>query len=643
MAEERCNLQGISWTETFPFVRLFATFKRAISFWPLVLAFAAVLLTYICGRVLDAIWIRADAGVLVVAAPGERAAPSGGAGGREALAGLGQGGIQNEITAYATRSRQEFVAWKQLAETEWRRVRDEAQKAEREVSDEQRAELLALIAGRVAKGLARVDAETGLDAEQKEQRRSELQQAADVLRLTLAGRDVRRLGLQRMQAQAVETVIEADPDVPRQQRAEDQARLNGVLSQVQKQAECARRSPRGPFIALLDYEMDCFAGAVQGVLHGRWGFSGSGAGSEPALLGSIAAAGSGILWLITQRPLYFVILAVVCLAIYSFAGGAICRIAAVRSARDESLSIKAALKFTCQKFTGLAGAPLFPIGIGVVTAVLMFLGGLFSALPYVGEVFAGLFYWLALIGGFVLALAVLVVVLGLHLMWPTIAVEASDAFDAISRAANYVAQRAWHTAFYSFVLLLYGGVCFVMVRVIALLMLKLTHFVSGLGINLASSAETSAIGKLDAMWHMPAWQDLPLLPATGDVNFWGSFATAPLSGTETFGMFFIALWVFAVVGLVGAFVVSFYFCGSTEMYFLLRKSYDAVDYDEIYYEEPEEEKPAEAAEAASEAREAEKPAGEPAAAAEGAPPETPESAPPQTPGPGAEEAGTGGA
>ena len=88
---------------------------------------------------------------------------------------------------------------------------------------------------------------------------------------------------------------------------------------------------------------------------------------------------------------------------------------------------------------------------------------------------------------------------------------------------------------------------------------------------------------------MPAWQDLPLLPALGGVNFWGDFGTAPLSGSESFAMVFFALWVFVFVGLVGAFVVSFYFCGSTEMYLLLRREVDAVDYDEVYYEEPEEE------------------------------------------------------
>jgi hypothetical protein len=105
---------------------------------------------------------------------------------------------------------------------------------------------------------------------------------------------------------------------------------------------------------------------------------------------------------------------------------------------------------------------------------------------------------------------------------------------------------------------------------------------------------------------------------SADVNFWGDFGTAPLSGSESFALFFIALWVFVFVGLVGAFVVSFYFCGSTEMYFLLRREVDAVDYDEIYYEETEEELGEGEAGATAEPTEAEQPespaAGEPESA-----------------------------
>jgi hypothetical protein len=217
-----------------------------------------------------------------------------------------------------------------------------------------------------------------------------------------------------------------------------------------------------------------------------------------------------------------------------------------------------------------------------------FIGGL---IPVVGELLTGVLYGLALLAGFGLGLVLLGTVLGFNLLWPTIGAEGSDAFDAVQHALGYVGQRPWYAGFYGFVLLLSGGVCFVMVRLIVLLMFKVTHVISGAGLGLFgvwSSARTETFGKLDAMWHMPAWSELPLLPTAGGVPLWGTFSNAPLSGSETVATFLIACWVFLCVALVGAFLVSFYFSGSTQMYLLLRHHVDAVDLDEIYYEEEEE-------------------------------------------------------
>jgi hypothetical protein len=79
-----------------------------------------------------------------------------------------------------------------------------------------------------------------------------------------------------------------------------------------------------------------------------------------------------------------------------------------------------------------------------------------------------------------------------------------------------------------------------------------------------------------------------LLPAAGGTPFWGVFANAPLSFGESAATWLMRCWIYLLVGVVAAFGVSFYFCGSTEMYFLLRRSVDATDYEEIFYEEEEE-------------------------------------------------------
>ena len=566
MAEEPNELRRICWSEAFPFIRLFSTFKRAVAFWPLMLSFCCVVSCYVSGRILDAIWSGAGAGVLQAQETGFHR------------------GLESEIFAHAAFDRAGLREWVRDAAERWEEVEAAGADARTAEHERQRAEMLDLIEQRLETGLSSFGDDEELTAGEKAERRAELQSAADIVRVALSGHDLRRLGSGRDQALAVERVIGSDPAVDGQQRVEELGRLTRLLAVESQHAAAERLRPRGPFVSLLRYEMYCFSAAIHGVCNGRWGLSGPAFGDEPAMIGSIASAVSGVVWLVTERPWYAIVYGLVLLLVFAFFGGAICRIAAVRSAREESLSASAALRFSREKLNGLIAAPLLPAGIFIVAAVLIFVGGLIAAIPYL-ETVGAVLYGLALLGGVVLTFTFLTVVLGFHLMWPTIAVEGSDAFDAVQRAAGYVFQRAWHVAYYSFVLLLYGGVCFVMVRIIGMLLLKLTHALTGAGMNLASSSHVAAIGKLDGIWQMPAWQDLPLLPGVGDVSFWGRFGGVPLGGSESFAMYVMAFWVFLVVGLVGAFVISFYFCGSTEMYLLLRREVDAVEYNEIYYEE----------------------------------------------------------
>lgn len=347
----------------------------------------------------------------------------------------------------------------------------------------------------------------------------------------------------------------------------------------------------GPFAALMDYEMMCLAGAVRGVATWNLSLAGSPFGpGNPSMLGSLAAADRGLTWLVTQHPVYAIVFGLVAVALWSLFGLAICRAAAVRAIRHENLSAGAAMAFAREKFLEGLFAPLMPVVILVVVAIVMVIGSLVGAIPVIGEILAGLTYGLALLGGVALAFAVLAFVFGSHLMWPTIAVEGSDSFDAVQRAGGYLFQRPWTFAFYSFVLFVFGGLSALLLRCVLMLVLKLTHTVTGLGISffgMLHSSGDASLGKLDGMWTMPTWANLSLLPGYGSLPIWGTFGNtaAPLSGSETVGSWLIAIWVFLVVGLLAAYIVSFYFCGCTEMYLLLRRQVDAVDYDEMFYEE----------------------------------------------------------
>lgn len=624
MAENGSELRSIAWSQAFPFVRLFKTLRLALGINRLLLALVCVLLCYLGGRILDQAW-----------GPHRGAAVM-----RQA------GGFQNEIQVYSQANHVDYAAWlhqaREAAENSGTTALIQAHKATtvdearrllaekplRKVLldadfERQLRDLRETVDKLLDTGLGKLESSKDVSDADRPQKRRDLVAAADSVRKLLSGTLPYGEAAANAGQKSIEQLVAVEPDT----KAKNQAELTQAAARRTQLRDYEGLRPRGPFISLLEHEMHCFAAAIQGVCDGRWGFEGRAYDPQPAMCGSIESALRGGGWLLNQHPRYALFFGVLCLLVFAFFGGAICRSAAVQTTRDESISMGEATRFVCQRYGGFVLAPVLPIAILIGIAILMFLGGLIGAIGYVGELFTGVFYPLALLGGLASAVLVLAVVVGFHLMWPTIAVEGSDGFDALSRACSYVGSRIWHVGFYTFVLLLYGGVSFVVLRIVTILVLKLSHKFTGLGMNVISSAKLSGIGKLDAMWAMPAWADLSLLPSTGDVRFWGTFCNGPLDGPEKFGAWLLALWVYLLIGLLCAFVVSYFFCGSTQMYFLLRREVDATDYDEIYYEEPGEEPAAPAASTP------EPPAAPAPETPPGEPPPLPAEAPPPEPPP----------
>jgi hypothetical protein len=348
---------------------------------------------------------------------------------------------------------------------------------------------------------------------------------------------------------------------------------------------CTAR-PKGIFGTLLEHESTTFRAAIRSVLCFNTGI-----GTSPSmgLKGALVDALGGIVWLFAAHWLYGVIFTVVFLLSWSFFGGAICRIAALHAARDEKIAFKQALTFSGRKLFSFFSAPLIPVALVCVIGVIMFAGGLFCAIPYFGEVVAGLLWPLALFGGFIMSLVMIGAVSGFMLMFPTVAVEGSDSFDALSRSFSYVYSKPWRTGFYVLVSGFYGAICYSFVRLFAHVMLNATHLAAGLGMNIDGSGKDSSIGKLDAIWQNTSF----LEPG----RFWGVIGAHPLNDSEKIAAGLIGLWTYLVVGLVAAFAVSYFFSASTIIYYLLRREVDATDIEDVYLEEYEEDSLAPAVEA----------------------------------------------
>jgi hypothetical protein len=282
-------------------------------------------------------------------------------------------------------------------------------------------------------------------------------------------------------------------------------------------------------------------------------------------------------WGISQHPVFFLILGIYVLVIWAIFGGAIARIAAVQVARDEKISFRQALSFSTAKFLSFVSAPIIPIAIILVVGAVVWLGAvvLFN-IPWIGPILGGALFFLALAAGFVMTLVLIGLLGGFNLMYPTIAVESSDSFDAISRSFSYLFARPWRLVFYSIVAGIYGTICYVFVRYFIMLMLSLTHHFAGWGVFVRAENR-------EPLWSV-LWPDV----MTGGRLVY-SIDHLTLNSGQDIGAFLLAFWIYLTIAVLAAFAMSFYFSANTVIYILMRHEVDATEMDDVYLEQTDEE------------------------------------------------------
>jgi hypothetical protein len=267
------------------------------------------------------------------------------------------------------------------------------------------------------------------------------------------------------------------------------------------------------------------------------------------------------------------------LIIWSLVGGAITRLAAVEYAKNEPLKLSEAVKFASNKFWSYFWSPLAP-AIGVIVFIFCnIIGGLIGQITFVGELFVGLGFPLALLSSFLIVFIALVGFLGLGLMFPTISVEGSDAFDAMSRAYSYVITKPKSLLYYCLVAAISGGVLILLIALGACCVFNTAFDTINIGMG----------QKFDAIRGVV--KNVPIPQVAGTV------AAAPAStGLAALGsptLKIAAVLIMFYMGLanliIGGIACSFLFSAKTIIYFLMRKEVDGTELTDIYMEEKEEE------------------------------------------------------
>jgi hypothetical protein len=526
MSEDPQELRSINWAECFGFSNIFRTFRLAIHPAKLILALGIVVATCLIGVLMDAA-TKGSAGV-----------------------------IPNEIHAFH-RHRNTFDTWhKGQARAE---ATELAELMHSELKSSQKPDDL---------------------VKQAEGDRPQL--------LLTAGDKLDALFKDRLtESGQIESAGDEFKEMPEDER---RALVNERIAQARKEYReikdrLAGYRARGIFIEWIVYQKHYFNAMLKAAVTADVfsGFDRIGKPSHDAdvmspledigVLACLCMMGHGEAWMLSQHPLYALVFVILSLPIWALLAGALCRIVALHATRDERISIAKGIKFSSEKFISFVFAPLIPMIVVLVIGLMLIIGG-FVMNGWAVDILSGLFFFLALIGGAAIAFMLIGGTAGLALMWPTIAVEGSDSFDALSRSFTYVLQRPWKALFYSGIALIYGSACTLFVRLFAFLMLTATHVFVGIGVYQDRPQAGAELDKLDVMWQAPAFDALrPVI------------MTDAVSGTERITAFLIQLWVYLIPTLVYAFIISFFFSAATVIYILLRREVDATDLNDVYLDE----------------------------------------------------------
>ena len=319
---------------------------------------------------------------------------------------------------------------------------------------------------------------------------------------------------------------------------------------------------------------------------------------------------------------------VVFLAIWSYFGGAIARIAAFEIAKDgERIETRRALQFSRKKFWSFFWAPLICV-IGFLFFYLCnYIGGFVGKLldlAYIGAPIVALLLPLALLSGFIMTLIAVGTFTGLPLFMPAVAAEGTDSFDAVSRGFSYVYSRPWHYVGYQLLSAAYGYVCIAFVILFAITMCHLGIQAGAAGFELsgawvrkdehgAARSEFRDIANRSWAYILSEDHDQPARYAWNPAAIvahphpYGRLMTAAnaivkvdrtkketpvghaLAGGAT------TLWLVITLGLALGYVVSYAISQQTMIYYILRKKVDGIEMNEVFEEQEEEAKPGEMA------------------------------------------------
>jgi len=369
-----------------------------------------------------------------------------------------------------------------------------------------------------------------------------------------------------------EKLLELDPQAVDPERLEQ--RLERLARERRERLDALDAlEPTGVFQAALRFKLDAFERLVTAVTNLNLGievFRSEGPPEADTVLGALRDLAVVLpAWLIDTHPGFLSLYLIGVTAVLCLIGLAICRHVVSEIATGESVTLGQAIRFARGKFVWALLCPIIPVLILLGVWLLLALMGLvFFNLPVL-DVVGALLFILALAIALIAAMLLIGLVLGAGLMLPALAVEGTDAFDAVSRAYNYVFGRFWRWLAYNAVGLAFGAVAYLILAALLYFALAVAHHGVSAGVFVQAAAAAGP-ERFHAMMPEPQLGrfDHQTDPSLG------------LSGRVASHV--LRVWVFLFLALLGAFAVSFFFSVQSWIYFLLRRVADGTEFDDIY-------------------------------------------------------------
>jgi hypothetical protein len=279
------------------------------------------------------------------------------------------------------------------------------------------------------------------------------------------------------------------------------------------------------------------------------------------------------------------------LLVWGLFGGAITRIAALKFTRDEAPGIVAALKHSASKILSYSLPPLGALaGTAVFVLQLVALGAIMRA--DVGAFVVALAWPFVLLLGLMMAVLLLGALFGWPLMWATVSVEGTDAFDALSRSYAYTYNRPLRLLWY----VLLAGFLAVVSMFVVKLFASSAVALGNWGIAWGADEQTEDVvvdpPRVPAIVIPPP----PAPPAVGIVTTAPDATEAPpslpppIEPTEPSQLQLtsakiVHFWKQLVAVLVAGFQAGFLWVSAVGIYLLLRRDIDGVQMNEVFVDQ----------------------------------------------------------